>query len=1068
MNINLFSFISCSLWSGLSMQATPIKQEQQKPVNILFCIADDAGHMSAYGTPWVHTPAFDRVAREGVLFENAYTCNAKSAPSRAAIITGRNSWQLKEACNHWPTFPAEFKSYPEALADNGYYVGCTGKGWGPGVANDAHGKKRDITGKQWNEKQLIPPTAKISKVDYASNFDEFMKARPKDRPFCFWYGSLEPHRDYEYASSIRAGKKVNQIDSVPSYWPDNEIVRTDMLDYALEIEHFDTHLGRILKTLEESGELDNTIVVVTSDHGMPFPRCKGQEYNNSNHIPMAVMWKNGLVRPGRKVEDYIGVIDIAPTLLEVAGISESKSGMQAITGRSFMDILKNRKSAIDRDFMMIGKERHDVGRPDDQGYPIRGLIRGDYLYLKNFETERWPAGNPETGYMNVDASPTKTEILKARRNQKTAHFWQLSFGKRNAEELYNIKEDPNCMINLAETPEYETLMRKMEKEMTARLVEQEDPRMFGRGEEFDRYPDMSVAYQFWNRIKAGEKVPSGWVNDTDFEPGASGLNVAWEGTREAEFRVQEFEQYQHPDVMAKVNKTNGYSLLDNVTGIVARKGKELMIRVGKIGTDTLRIKIQNLDCPGGDGYEKGSSYYTLTEGLNRITPENDGLVYVMYHTRGKATGRKVKMHFLTGEVNGYFDIKKHKASQWQMMLKNATYKYFDVLGNLTHLTFPVESFRQYTPDGKALIEVYDRIVALEHEFMGLDKYIDKKFANRQYCHVVNRGYMYAPNYRTAYSTTTMEKVCDIKKLTGIALWGPTHEIGHINQIRPGAKWHGMTEVTNNLYCLYLQEAFGLTPRVQKEVERPTGTYDDCWYERSMTEYFSLGLAHNENRINHCRLIPFWQLHLYLSGVLGNKNFYKDLFEAIRTSPDPVTDGDCQLEFVKKACAVARMDLTPFFEKFGFLKPIKLEVNDYGKKMFEVTEEGVKKTRKEIKSQKYPKLQVPFWYITDRTVELFKNPRPIEKGVASCKGNTFTMKNWNHVVAYEVYQKGKLIFVAPLNHFTVENAEVDAKTEVYAIAADGNREKVDFEWTEDLEQLKKMKERNSKFKNMYNR
>lgn len=160
---------------------------------------------------------------------------------------------------------------------------------------------------------------------------------------------------------------------------------------------------------------------------------------------------------------------------------------------------------------------HDVGRPDDQGYPIRGMIRGDYLYLKNFETERWPAGNPETGYMNVDGSPTKTEVLKAKHNKETAYYWQLSFGKRKAEELYNIRKDPDCMVNLAEMPEYETLKRKLEKEMTLRLVEQEDPRMFGRGGLFDKYPDMSPAHQFWNRTEAGEKVRSGWVNPTDFQ-----------------------------------------------------------------------------------------------------------------------------------------------------------------------------------------------------------------------------------------------------------------------------------------------------------------------------------------------------------------------------------------------------------------------------------------------------------------------------------------------------------------------------------------------------------------------
>lgn len=510
------SLVSLALSYAAGGYATS-KEECRRP-NILFCIADDAGHMSAYGTKWIHTPAFDQVAKAGLLFDNMYTCNAKSAPSRATMITGRNSWQLEEACNHWPEFPSKFKSYPEALADHGYEVGYTGKGWGPGIANDANGKKRDITGKPWNEKKLTPPTKSISDIDYSANFTDFMENRDKTKPFCFWYGSLEPHRGYEFGSSARFGKDINQIDSVPSYWPDNEIVRRDMLDYAVEVEHFDNHLGLILKALEEMGELDNTIIIVTSDHNMPFPRCKGQEYYHSNHIPMAIMWQNGINSRGRRVKEYISSIDLAPTILEAAGIAEKNSGMQDITGRSFMDILKDENSGIDRNYVMIGKERHDVGRPDDQGYPIRGLIRGDFLYLKNFETDRWPAGNPETGYMNVDGSPTKTEVLKARLNPATAYLWKLSFGKRPSEELYNIKQDPDCMVNLAEETQYAELKNRMEKEMFTRLQDEGDPRVFNRGDIFDRYPDVSGAKQFWNRMHSGETVPSGWINASDFEP----------------------------------------------------------------------------------------------------------------------------------------------------------------------------------------------------------------------------------------------------------------------------------------------------------------------------------------------------------------------------------------------------------------------------------------------------------------------------------------------------------------------------------------------------------------------
>lgn len=516
MNLNVLSLFSLTIGSILPAQA--VEKPESKQPNILFCIADDAGHMSAYGTAWVHTPAFDRIANNGILFNNMYTCNAKSAPSRAAIITGRNSWQLEEACNHWPIFPSKFKSYPEALSENGYYVGCTGKGWGPGYANDANGKKRDITGTPWNEKKLVPPTSEISNCDYSANFKDFFKNRDKSKPFCFWYGALEPHRDYEFGSSKRFGKNINDIDSVPSYWPDNEIVRRDMLDYAVEVEHFDRHLGNILQTLEEAGELDNTLIIVTSDHNMPFPRCKGQEYYNSNHIPMAVMWKDGIKNPGRKINECISVIDLAPTILEATGVSEAQSGMQAITGRSFMDLLKDENTGIDRNYVLIGKERHDVGRPNDQGYPIRGLIRGDFLYLKNFETSRWPAGNPETGYMNVDGSPTKTEVLKTRRNPKTAYMWELSFGKRGAEELYNIKKDPNCIVNLIDKAAYASVKKAMEKEMATRLLEQNDPRMLNKGYVFDQYPDASGAHDFWNRTKAGEKIPFGWINATDFEP----------------------------------------------------------------------------------------------------------------------------------------------------------------------------------------------------------------------------------------------------------------------------------------------------------------------------------------------------------------------------------------------------------------------------------------------------------------------------------------------------------------------------------------------------------------------
>ena len=225
-----------------AVPAAPAPATAATPPNILFVIADDWGpHAGAYGTPWVKTPAFDRVARDGILFQNAYTPNAKCAPSRAIILTGRNSWQLKEAANHLCFFPAEFKGWGEALAENGWTVGHTGKGWGPGVANAKNGQPRDLLGKAFNARKQKPATDGIGENSNSANFDDFLAAAPSGKPWAFWAGSVEPHRAYEFGSGLKkGGKKLSDIDRVPAFWPYHPTVRTDILDYAYEVEHTDT------------------------------------------------------------------------------------------------------------------------------------------------------------------------------------------------------------------------------------------------------------------------------------------------------------------------------------------------------------------------------------------------------------------------------------------------------------------------------------------------------------------------------------------------------------------------------------------------------------------------------------------------------------------------------------------------------------------------------------------------------------------------------------------------------------------------------------------------------------
>jgi len=494
--------------------------EAERP-NILVCIADDQSfpHAGAYGCDWVKTPSFDRIAQQGILFNRAFTPNAKCAPSRSCIVTGRNSWQLEAAANHWCYFPPKFKTYAEALIENGYFVGHVKKGWAPGVVKTADGKRRELLGPAFNEHKTEPPTGYISDIDYAANFGAFLEAKPEGEPFCFWYGSVEPHRAYEYQSGVnKAGKTLSDIDEVPPYWPDCDTVRNDMLDYAMEVEYFDSHIGRMLKMLEEKGMLENTLVIVTSDHGMPFPRVKGMPNMIANRVPLAMMWPGGIKQPGRIHDGIISFTDFAPTFLELAGISFEESGMQAMEGHSLVSLLEGESVTHDREFMVFGKERTDVGRPDDVGFPARGIVNSDHVYIMNIHPERWPAGNPETGYLDTDGSPTKSYILNDRRKNGESWFWQQNFGKKPAEELYDFHKDPWLLENLADNPDFQDVKATLKQQLIEELKAEGDPRMFGKGDEFDKYPYADErGRDFYNRMMKGEELNAGWVNPTDFE-----------------------------------------------------------------------------------------------------------------------------------------------------------------------------------------------------------------------------------------------------------------------------------------------------------------------------------------------------------------------------------------------------------------------------------------------------------------------------------------------------------------------------------------------------------------------
>ncbi len=463
--------------------------EETRP-NILLCISDDQSyqHAGANGDLVVATPAFDRIAREGLRFTHAF-CDAPSCgPSRSAILTGQSIWRLEEAGNIHSTLPAKFTTYAELLRDTGYSVGATGKGWGPGKLRPGS-RTINPAGSLINARKLKPPFGSMSNIDYAGNFEDFLTQLADDQPFCFWLGTHEPHRDYQAGAGIASGKDPQQV-IVPATLPDNDIVRSDLLDYLVEIEHFDRMVARAIASLEERGLLDNTIVVVTSDHGMPFPRAKATLYDAGTRVPLAIRWPRGIDHPGRVVDALVSLSDLAPTFLEAAGLQPPAM----MTADSMLDIFRDQRVSP-RDAAYVAMERHDGCRRGGKGYPCRAIRTRDYLYIYNFEPARWPAGSPNPAdcarsipYGEIDSSPTKTYMLEHSSDPDVTRFAALAWGIRPAEELYDLEQDPHQMINLASDTRYAQARRSLHERLWEHLRKTADPRVTGEPALWDRYP----------------------------------------------------------------------------------------------------------------------------------------------------------------------------------------------------------------------------------------------------------------------------------------------------------------------------------------------------------------------------------------------------------------------------------------------------------------------------------------------------------------------------------------------------------------------------------------------------
>lgn len=439
--------------------------------NILFFLADNWSwpHAGALGDPTARTPVFDRIAREGVLFQHAFCPVPSCSPTRSCILTGRAAHQLEEAANLWSAFPSKHRVFTALLREAGYEVGYSGKGWSPGQYLE-HGWTENPVGRQYKD------------------FAEFMAKRDPAKPFFFWSGNIDTSLG-QWRSGPEAGADLDAKSlRVPPELPDDPVTRANLLAYYEGVGRVDADAGRCLAELEKRGLADDTLVVYTSDNGWQLPRGLANCYDTGTRVPLAIRWGKRL-QAGRRVEEFVTLTDFAPTFLEVAKIKPPPE----MTARSFLDVLLGQPSAAARDAVFVERERHANVRRGNLSYPIRGIRTRDFLYLWNLRPERWPAGDPKAwfavgDYGDVDGSRTKHFILDRAAQPEMRRYFEWSFAKRPAEELYDLRKDPAQLANVAAAGEYAAAKKELRARVERWMRETADPRVDPANDVWDSYP----------------------------------------------------------------------------------------------------------------------------------------------------------------------------------------------------------------------------------------------------------------------------------------------------------------------------------------------------------------------------------------------------------------------------------------------------------------------------------------------------------------------------------------------------------------------------------------------------
>ncbi len=506
--------------------------EPARRPNILFAFADDWGRFaSAYAkidgpgglNDLVQTPNFDRIAADGVLFRNAFVNAPSCTPCRSSLLSGQYFWRTgRGAILRGAQWDMNIPSYPLLLHEAGYHIGKSYKVWSPGTPVDApYGQRKfayEMAGRAFNQfsQNATRMVANGKSIDAAKqqlldevrgNFSAFLADQKPDQPFCYWFGPTNVHRKWIKGS----GKELWGIDpdqlqgKMPPFLPDVPEIREDLADYFGEVAAFDASLGVLVEELKKRGQLENTLIVVSGDHGAPgFPHGKCNLYEFGTGVALAISGPG--VPGGRVVDDLVVLPDLAPTFLETGNVTIP----EVMTARSLWPVLRSEKQGQvdpERTWVLTGRERHvEIARAGYLPYPQRAIRTPDFLYIINFRPDRNPLGDPyrldgddpptveevtevtRTTLPDEDAGPTKAWMVAHRNDPKWKPYFDHAYGKRPGEELFDLKKDPHQMHNLANNPAYDAVRKELREKLLAELKRTGDPRMVNDGEYFETPP----------------------------------------------------------------------------------------------------------------------------------------------------------------------------------------------------------------------------------------------------------------------------------------------------------------------------------------------------------------------------------------------------------------------------------------------------------------------------------------------------------------------------------------------------------------------------------------------------